>query len=37
MSESDVYRRQIMTYKVGPRAVRVKNDYSRIYRLKDFN
>ena len=25
-SESDVYRRQILTYKVDPRAVRVNND-----------
>ena len=26
MSEADVYRRQILTSKIDPRAVRVKND-----------
>ena len=28
MSESDVYRRQIVAYKDGPRTERVKNNHS---------
>ena len=31
---SDVYRRQILTTKVDPRAVRVINDFIRVYLFK---
>ena len=36
-SESDVYRRQILTYRDRPRAERVKKVYSRYLRVKVTN